>query len=94
MKQERPDTLPETKKAPVQREFVRQLIRPMVTIIGRIFMLCVEAGVSKPPSDEGVPNETVLDVEYVAIPKVPSDEGVSERNCFGCRIRRDPHGSL
>ena len=42
-------------------------------------MLCVEAEVSKAPSDGGVPNETVLDVKYVAIPKAPSDEGaVSE----------------
>ena len=37
----------------IRRGFVKQLIRPMVAFIGRIFMLCVGVGVSKAPSDEG-----------------------------------------
>lgn len=33
--------------------FVKQMIRPVNAIIGRIIMLCVELGISRAPSDEG-----------------------------------------
>ena len=41
----------------IVRNFIKQLIRPMVAIIGRIFMLYVGVGVSKAPSDEGAVSE-------------------------------------
>ena len=47
----------EKKGRAFRRGFVKQLIRPMVTIIGRIFMLCVGVGISKAPSDEGAVSE-------------------------------------
>ena len=45
------------KLPPIWTVFVKQLNRPMVTIIGRIFMLCVGVGISKAPSDEGAVSE-------------------------------------